>query len=260
MTTSSTRSCLPLLGALHCGAGAGWHWPMPPSSRPNTSNLRKSLSNQTLWIYTPHHQHPHTPAETAKAIHSRALMWLVNLTRTSQQSPRNLTRTLQVLKPTIYTMATPPLETIPEETPAPAPTPARVTADPPKMKPATEKNPGRVASGKRLAERNRLAREAKKKAEAETARATAQLRGASATTTAGDTYTPAQSGDNSISLMTMLGIGGLLVSAAGVYYQREAIIKSFKSTPQAAAPQATTPPAPASEPTPAPHRPHLAFR
>ena len=133
-------------------------------------------------------------------------------------------------------MATPPLETIPEETPAPAPTPARVTADPPKTKPATEKNPGRVASGKRLAERNRLAREAKKKAEAETARATAQPRGASATTTAGDTNTPAQSGDNSISLMTMLGIGGLLVSAAGVYYQREAIIKSFKSTPQAPRP------------------------
>ena len=41
--------------------------------------------------------------------------------------------------------------------------------------------------------------------------------------------------------MTMLGIGGLIVSAAGVYYQREAIMKSFKSTPQAATPQAATP-------------------
>ena len=40
-------------------------------------------------------------------------------------------------------MATQPLETIPEETPAPTPAPARVTADPPKAKPATEKNPGR---------------------------------------------------------------------------------------------------------------------
>ena len=62
-------------------------------------------------------------------------------------------------------MATQLLETIPEETPAPAQqatTPARVTADPPKTKPATEKNPGRVASGKRLAERNRLAREQRK--------------------------------------------------------------------------------------------------
>ena len=63
-------------------------------------------------------------------------------------------------------MTSQPLETIPEApTPTPTPAPARVTADPPKTKPA--KNPGRVASGKRLAERNRLAREAKKKAEAE---------------------------------------------------------------------------------------------
>ena len=58
-------------------------------------------------------------------------------------------------------MAMQPLETIPEETETPTPAPARVTADPPTTKPATAKNPGRVASGKRLAERNRLAREAK---------------------------------------------------------------------------------------------------
>ena len=61
-------------------------------------------------------------------------------------------------------MAAQTLETIPEETVAPAvapaATPERVTSDVPKQtKPA--KNPGRVASGKRLAERNRLAREAK---------------------------------------------------------------------------------------------------
>ena len=62
-------------------------------------------------------------------------------------------------------MAAQTLETIPEETQTPpnSPTPARVTADPPKTKPATEKNPGRMAFGKRLAERNRLARVAKKK-------------------------------------------------------------------------------------------------
>ena len=134
-------------------------------------------------------------------------------------------------------MAAQTLETIPKETQTPpnSPTPARVTADPPKTKPATEKNPGRVASGKRLAERNRLAREAKKKASA-----TAQPTG----------NTPAQSEGNnteasSISLMTMLGIGGLLVSAAGVYYQRESIMQRFKPTP---------PPPPEPEPTPAPSR------
>ena len=142
-------------------------------------------------------------------------------------------------------MATQPLVTIPEETSAPAQqatTPARVTADPPQTKPATEKNPGRVASGKRLAERNRLAREAKKKAEA-----------ANATQASGNT--PAQSGDtktesSSNSLLTILGVGGLLVSAAGVYYQREAIMESLKPAPPAPAPPAPEPPAP----TPAPSR------
>ena len=72
-------------------------------------------------------------------------------------------------------MTSQPLETIPEE-----PTPARVTADPPKTKPA--KNPGRVESGKRLAERNRLAREAKKKAEAEAAPTTTAASASDVTT------------------------------------------------------------------------------
>ena len=146
-------------------------------------------------------------------------------------------------------MATQPLETTPEETSAPvqqATTPVRVTADPPKTKPATEKNPGRVASGKRLAERNRLAREAKKKAEA--AKQTS--------TSATQSNTPAQSGDtntesSSNSLMTILGIGGLLVSAAGVYYQREAIMERLKPTPPAPAqPVPAQPAQPAPTPTP----------
>ena len=68
-------------------------------------------------------------------------------------------------------MAAQTLETVPEETGAPVTAPAtseRVTSDVPKQtKPATAKNPGRVASGKRLAERNRLAREAKKEAESQ---------------------------------------------------------------------------------------------
>ena len=63
-------------------------------------------------------------------------------------------------------MAAQTLETIPEETGAPAvapATPRRVTSDVPKQtQPATAKISGRVASGKRLAKRNRLAREAKK--------------------------------------------------------------------------------------------------
>ena len=134
-------------------------------------------------------------------------------------------------------MTSQPLEPIPEK-PTPTPAPARVTADPPKTKPA--KNPGRVASGKRLAERNRLAREAKKKAEAEAASPAAS---ASAVTT-----TTANDNSSSLSLGAMLGIGGLIVSAAGLYYQREAIMTRLKPAPP------PPEPAPAPAPAPAPSR------
>ena len=136
-------------------------------------------------------------------------------------------------------MTSQPLETIPEE-PTPTPTPARVTADPPKTKPA--KNPGRVASGKRLAERNRLAREAKKKAEAEAASPAPTTASASdvTTTTAND------NSSSSLSLGAMLGIGGLIVSAAGLYYQREAIMTRLKPAPP--------PPEPVKPAEPAPSR------
>ena len=139
-------------------------------------------------------------------------------------------------------MTSQPLETISEE-PTPTPTPARVTADPPKTKPA--KNPGRVASGKRLAERNRLAREAQKKAEAEAASPAPTTTTASAsdvtTTTAND-----NNSSSSLSLGALLGIGGLIVSAAGLYYQREAIMTRLKPAPP--------PPEPVKPAEPAPSR------
>ena len=141
-------------------------------------------------------------------------------------------------------MTSQPLETIPEEptpTPTPAPAPARVTADPPKTKPA--KNPGHVASGKRLAERNRLAREAKKKAEAEAASPAATTTAASASD-----VTAEVSGDSSLSLGAMIGIGGLIVSAAGLYYQREAIMTRLKPAPPPPEPAKPAEPAPSSIP------------
>ena len=131
-------------------------------------------------------------------------------------------------------MTSQPLETITEE-PTPTPAPARVTADPPKTKPA--KNPGRVASGKRLAERNRLAREAKKKEEAEAAKPAAS---------ASDVTVNDNNSSSSLSLGAMLGIGSLIVSAAGLYYQREAIMARLKPAPP--------PPEPAPAPAPAPSR------
>ena len=135
-------------------------------------------------------------------------------------------------------MTSQPLETIPEA-PTPTPAPARVTADPPKTKPA--KNPGRVESGKRLAERNRLAREAKKKAEAESAKPAATTTEASASDN-----TVESSSSSSLSLGAVLGIGGLILTAANVYYQREAIMARLKPAPP--------PPEPAKPVEPAPSR------
>ena len=136
-------------------------------------------------------------------------------------------------------MTSQPLETITEE-PTPTPAPARVTADPPKTKPA--KNPGRVASGKRLAERNRLAREAQKKAEAEAAKP--------APTTTADSASDVTANDNSssLSLGAMLGIGGLIVSAAGLYYQREAIMTRLKPASPPSEPVKPAEPAPSRIP------------
>ena len=127
-------------------------------------------------------------------------------------------------------MTSQPIETIPEE---PTPAPARVTADPPKTKPA--KNPGRVASGKRLAERNRLAREA-------LARETEAKAKAAEPAPTKTEDSASDSSSSSLSLGTILGIGTLIVGAASVYYQRESIMARLKPAPP--------PPEPAPEPAP----------
>ena len=131
-------------------------------------------------------------------------------------------------------MTSQPLETIPEA-PTPAPAPARVTADPPKTKPA--KNPGRVASGKRLAERNRLAREA-------LARETEAKAKAAEPAPTKTEDSASDSSSSSLSLGAMLGIGSLIVGVAGLYYQRESIMARLNPAPP--------PPEPA--PAPAPSR------
>ena len=117
-----------------------------------------------------------------------------------------------------------PLETIPQETVAPA-TPEHVTSDVPKTKPATAKNPGRVASGKRLAERNRLAHEAKKLAEAQKPPTN------SATNTTEQSSTPTnkieQSSSSTNTVFLILGVGSFIISALGFYYQRKAIMRTL---------------------------------
>ena len=113
-----------------------------------------------------------------------------------------------------------PLEAIPEETVAPAATPERVTSDVPQTKPATAKHPGRVASGKRIAKRNRLARAAKKQAKAQK-----QLTNTTTTEANASATTDANASNNTGYFI--LGIGGLLISGLGVYYQREAIMRTL---------------------------------
>ena len=107
-------------------------------------------------------------------------------------------------------MAAQTLETVPEETSTPAVTPTtpeRVTSDVPKQtKPATTKNPGRVASSKRLVERNRLAREAKKQAEAQKQTTSTT---ADSNTSATNTSTEQSSGNTGY-LILAIGIGGLM--------------------------------------------------
>ena len=132
-------------------------------------------------------------------------------------------------------MTSQPLETIPEA-PTPAPAPARVTADPPKTKPA--KNPGRVASGKRLAERNRMAREAL----ARETEAKAKAKATEPAPTKTEDSASDSSSSSSLSLGAVLGIGSLIVGVAGLYYQREAIMARLKPAPP--------PPEPTPEPAP----------
>ena len=133
-------------------------------------------------------------------------------------------------------MTSQPLETIPEA-PTPAPAPARVAADPPKTKPA--KNPGRVASGKRLAERNRLGREALAR---ETLKAEAEAKAKAAEPAPTKPEASVSDSSSSLSLGAMLGIGSLIVGVAGLYYQRESIMARLKPAPP--------PPEPTPEPAP----------
>ena len=155
----------------------------------------------------------------------------------------------------IHTIEARPLETIPGETAAK--TTDRVTSNVPKTKPATAKTPGRVASGKRLAERNRLAREAKKQAEAQnpTTNSTNNTNSNQVTNQNTDQSSTSSNTTNNASAYLILGVGGLIVSALGVYYQREAIMKTLgRSTDtQPTAPTAplTTSSTVGDDPTPA---------
>jgi hypothetical protein len=108
------------------------------------------------------------------------------------------------------------------------------------------KNPKRVEAGKMVAERTRKAREAQKKAAAE---ASAIIANNKAKAAAADPEPDPPAEKNSgLSVNQWISIGGLAVSAAGLYLKREEIMAAFKKN-------LPEPPAPASvepEPVPAP--------
>ena len=106
--------------------------------------------------------------------------------------------------------------------PQPPPTTNKnITSKVPATKPA--KHPGRVASGKALAERNRIARETKKLQQQPQQKEEAPQQNLSKQRRNAQTLDK----DNNTSGYFIRGVGGLPISALGVYYEREAIIKAI---------------------------------
>jgi len=109
------------------------------------------------------------------------------------------------------------------------------------------KNPKRVAAGKLVAKRTREAGEQQKKA---LSRAETIIANNKAKATSSPPERPDPPAEKNIGLTAnqWIGIGGLVVSAAGLYLKREEIMAAFKKN-------LPEPPAPASvepEPVPAP--------
>ena len=121
----------------------------------------------------------------------------------------------------------------------------QVTSQTPATKP---KNPKRVAAGKAVAERTRIAREAQKKAliKAESMIAKNQTKVDSpppiADTLSADT--PLESAKNVLTTTQWLSVISIVVSLAGIYYKREEIkgLLTKKTSPL------TPPPAPPNSP------------
>jgi len=106
------------------------------------------------------------------------------------------------------------------------------------------KNPKRVAAGKEVAKRTRIARE-QQKAAAE-AYMGMQNNKAKATAAAPEPAPPTEK-NSGLSVNQWIGIGGLVVSLAGIYLKREELKAAFKKT-QAEPTPASVEPEPAREP------------
>ena len=107
--------------------------------------------------------------------------------------------------------------------------------------PATkQKNPKRVAAGKAIAERTRIAREAQRKAVIEAQSIIAQAKQADrpADPPAPVADPPSETTKNVLKTTQWLSVISIIVSLVGIYYKREEIKNVFakKATPPRAAP------------------------
>ena len=103
--------------------------------------------------------------------------------------------------------------------------------------PATkQKNPKRVAAGKAIAEKTRIAREVQRKSliEANSIIAQAKLADPPALPSVADP--PSQTTKNVLTTTQWLSVISIVVSLAGIYYKREEIKKRFLPAPPPRAP------------------------
>ena len=120
--------------------------------------------------------------------------------------------------------------------------------------PATkEKNPKRVAAGKLVAERTRIAREAQKKALIEAQSIIAQEKHADPVAPPAEPPAPEPPSEtkNVLTTTQWISVIGIIVSLAGIYYKREEIKNVF--------PKKAPPPLP-REPPPVDAAPKTAIR
>ena len=114
--------------------------------------------------------------------------------------------------------------------------------------PATkQKNPKRVAAGKAIAERTRIAREEQKKALIEAQSIIAQ---AKPPADPAPVNTPAETTKNVITTTQWLSILSIVVSLAGLYYKREEIKKAFTKKADPLLPQVSPQASPQAQPQP----------
>ena len=121
-----------------------------------------------------------------------------------------------------------------------ADTEEQVTSKAPETK---QKNPRRVAAGKAIAERTRIAREEQKKALIEAQSIIAKAKDNPVVYAPDPPAPPAETTKNVLTTTQWLSIISIVVSVAGVYYKREEIKNILTKKDAPPSPQRASPPA-----------------